>query len=197
MKALKILFLSFSLCLGFNISALAQSIQNKFWGLTLGESTLNEVKNRLKSLDCPYEIDEDGMLSANRLKFMGEACSTVCFQFYDDKIAAISIVTSPMEKSEFKSKFNYIKNKIDSKYSNLTYDNTGENKIDLPVYIDPSVYTDNRNILVFGYSTINIPGIPENRMIAFTYINAYLSYLASLDGEQESTFEKDENDSDF
>lgn len=72
----------------------------------------------------------------------------------------------------------------------MTYDNTGENKIDLPVYIDPSVYTDNRNILVFGYSTINIPGIPENRMIAFTYINAYLSYLASLDGEQESTFEK-------
>ena len=197
MKALRILLLSFFLCIGFNISALAQSIQNKFWGLTLGESTLNEVKNRLKSLDCPYEIDEDGMLSADRLKFMGEACSTVCFQFYDDKIAAISIVFSPMEGTEFKSKFDYIKNKIDSKYSNLTYDNTGKDKIDLPVYIDPCVYTDNRNILVFGYSTINIPGVPENRMIAFTYINVYLSYLAGLEDEQESTFGKDENDSDF
>ncbi len=170
----RIISVLFVLC--FSISCFAQ-ISRTFWGLTLGTSTKQQVKNVLVQKGYKITTEPDGSYSVNpdNVSFGGGYWTYVSFGFVNGKLSTVWFQNNerqcPLALNDLYDK---LKNSLDKKYSNYYYDlpldNTSQN----------AVYDDGRTSILLGVRNYNYM-----RYISISYEDNSLSKKKIQNAEDE------------
>lgn len=118
---MKKFLLLFTLILA-SLSCSAQ-INRNFFGLTLGQSTKQQVRSLFEKKGWKLEIGENGDYEVNfdrKIQFGGESWDYICFSFASGKLYSIFLYADEFsDKRSAMQAYSRLKAKLDQKYSTL------------------------------------------------------------------------------
>lgn len=95
---------------------MSAEIQRKFFGLTLGTSTENDVIEYFEGKGIEVTRASLTSVEVEDMKFGGYMWSTVIFDFFEDKLASVCFLNLGDDISSTKERWNYLNEKINEKY---------------------------------------------------------------------------------
>ena len=116
MKRITLLLTAAFFCL-----SMSAQIQRKFFGITLGESKINEVEKVLKKNDISYEQEKDN-IETSSVEFGGYVWHKVDFQFYENKLYSVVFCYRDylgLSKSYINKRFESISKTLKDKYADF------------------------------------------------------------------------------
>ena len=153
-------------------------INRVFWGMTLGQSTKQQVKNVLVRKGYTVEIEPDGSLcvNVNNVNFGGAYWTYVSFSFVNDKLYQVWFQNNEKQSpGKIENTYDKIKTSLNKKYSAYIY------RAQLTEGIEKvSAYTDTKT-----YVSLMLKSYHNMRYISLSYedLNSYDSKIKNENDE--------------
>lgn len=155
-----------ALCFTFTITS--AQIQTKFFGCTLGQTTLATAIANLRARNILFVVNPDGSILITDCRFGGYTWTLTSFYFYEGRLYSVLFMNDGAVDIEL---YNSLVTTLDKKYSKYKYESKS----------DRSKYQDDKTRVTTGYKD----NLLNAKCFALSYIDKHLDDLQNEAEEDE------------